>query len=283
MSWLLPLLNLAHQARAAPTLDTPSSKGNPPLVLVNGLAGAILKGKWTDVHEPHFWCSKTSKGYETLWLNLEQVVPFQKDCLMNRLVLHYDHTTGAYSNTSGVDVDSNVDWGGVGGLAYLDPSLGPAKKATSYFADLIDALIGVGYHVGKNLRGAPYDFRYAPPSMAGFEADLKALVEETYAANGHTPVTLVSHSMGCFHALFFLEQQSQEWKDAYVHAWIPISPAIGGTINVVNEGKFAKSPWVTPRMYGFITNWSTSTDPITDHSMKILPRFLRSACSSFDS
>ena len=45
--------------------------------------------------------------------------------------------------------------------------------------------------------------------MESFEADLKSLVEETYANNAGTPVTTVSHSMGCYHALYFLQQQSQ--------------------------------------------------------------------------
>ncbi len=229
-SWMLPLLYLAHHARAAPTPHI-RSKDNPPLVLVNGLAGAILKGKWTDVHEPHFWCSKTSKGYETLWLNLEQVVPFQKDCLMNRLVLHYDPTIGAYSNTSGVDVDSNVDWGGVGGLAYLDPSLGPAKKATGYFADLIDALTGAGYQIGKNLRGAPYDWRLASDGHAvpfQYYDKLRALIEDTVAANGGARVWLVAHSLGCPTTSAFLRRQASDWLTDNVAGFVALAGVWGG-------------------------------------------------------
>mmetsp|Transcript_89713 Transcript_89713/g.256411 ORF Transcript_89713/g.256411 Transcript_89713/m.256411 type:complete len:391 (-) Transcript_89713:185-1357(-) len=172
-------------------------------------------------------------------------------------------STSSRTDQEGVSVRV-PDWGQTTAFESLSPSL-LLEGATHYFSKFNDALEdgesrplkllashtsshshirprshphphpvhvdAAGYSRGSSIRGAPYDFRYAPPSMESFETELKALVEETYAANDNTPVTMVSHSMGCYHALYFLQQQSQEWKDTYVHAWVPISPAIGGTVN----------------------------------------------------
>ena len=61
-------------------------------------------------------------------------------------------------DAEGVTLDTNVDWGGVGGVASLDPSL---PKETGYFLPLITYLESLGgYTRGQNLHGIPYDWRY---------------------------------------------------------------------------------------------------------------------------
>mmetsp|Transcript_89714 Transcript_89714/g.256415 ORF Transcript_89714/g.256415 Transcript_89714/m.256415 type:complete len:206 (-) Transcript_89714:876-1493(-) len=150
-------------------------------------------------------------------------------------------STSSRTDQEGVSVRV-PDWGQTTAFESLSPSL-LLEGATHYFSKFNDALEdgesrplkllashtsshshirprshphphpvhvdAAGYSRGSSIRGAPYDFRYAPPSMESFETELKALVEETYAANDNTPVTMVSHSMGCYHALYFLQQQSQ--------------------------------------------------------------------------
>ncbi|KAG5611415.1 hypothetical protein H5410_022696 [Solanum commersonii] len=55
---------------------------------------------------------------------------------------------------------------------------------------LVKALEEVGYRNGKNLFGAPYNFRY------GLAADGLGLIESASNSNGGKPVILVSHSLG---------------------------------------------------------------------------------------
>ena len=50
-----------------------------------------------------------------------------------------------------------------------------------------------------------------------------------YTSNGRRKVTLVSHSMGCPVTLFFLNNVvTQQWKNTYIYAFIPIAPAWSG-------------------------------------------------------
>ena len=68
----------------------------------------------------------------------------------------------------------------------------------------------------------------------GYYRELKALVEEMYAANGRTPVTLVVHSMGGPVSLYFLNNiVSQSWKDTYIHAYVPIAAAWDGGLEAL--------------------------------------------------
>ena len=58
---------------------------------------------------------------------------------------------------------------------------------------------------------------------------LQALVEEMYISSGGKRVSLVVHSMGGPLTLHFLNQLvTEEWKDKYIHAFIPIAGAWSG-------------------------------------------------------
>ena len=62
----------------------------------------------------------------------------------------------------------------------------------------------------------------------GYFTKLQSLVEEMYNV-GNGGVTIIVHSMGGPVSLYFLTSVvSQEWKDQYIHAYIPLSPAYAG-------------------------------------------------------
>jgi uncharacterized membrane protein YgcG len=107
---------------------------------------------------------------------------------------------------------------------------GAVRNASNVYAPLIDALVeqqGSGDAARDvTVRGSPYDFRRVTPT-----AQFQAAVEAAFAAgNGTKKVTLLSHSLGCLQALYFLSQMSAEWKAAHVSAWVPLSPAYGGAV-----------------------------------------------------
>ena len=51
--------------------------------------------------------------------------------------------------------------------------------------------------------------------------------------NDNIPVLLVTHSMGSIMALYFLNQQSQAWKEKYIRSFVSIAGVWGGTARAV--------------------------------------------------
>ena len=63
----------------------------------------------------------------------------------------------------------------------------------------------------------------------GYYAALKQLVEDTYTQNGNVKVSLLAFSIGGPVSHFFLTRVvNQEWKDTYIHSYIPIAAAWSG-------------------------------------------------------
>lgn len=62
---------------------------------------------------------------------------------------------------------------------------------------------------------------------------LKQLVEDTYQANGNQPVMLIAHSMGGPMSLFFLNLQTQQWKDQYIKCLVTLSAVWGGSVKAI--------------------------------------------------
>ena len=90
------------------------------------------------------------------------------------------------------------------------------------------ALVHNGYERGLTVRGAPYDFRYAPHSQAFYFVQLRQLVEETWAINGRRKVVLLAHSMGGLYAAYFLSRQPAAWKDRCVEALVSVNTPWAG-------------------------------------------------------
>ena len=90
-------------------------------------------------------------------------------------------------------------------------------------------LVSWGYERGKTVRGAPYDFRYAPHSLTSYYARLKSLIEEMYSSNGNRSVVLLGHSQGGLVSQYFLQQQAQQWKDVYIHSLVTVGTPWAGS------------------------------------------------------
>ena len=215
----------------------------PPVILLNGLAGSVVNARLDHLAEaPHVYCTRDSKGtFDQLWVSVDELVPGVIDCNFDNLRLHYNASTKAYANKPGVTIDASVDWGGVGGLDFLDAKL----HVGGYFHSLIRHLEAtLGYKVGLSLRGAPYDWRQAPDGFSTVDAGaaykggsyfdrLRQLVEETRKLNGQRRVVLVTHSMGGPTAYAFLRTMSAPWKATHIAALIALSPPFGGALSTM--------------------------------------------------
>ena len=74
--------------------------------------------------------------------------------------LKYDPTTGQYSNNDGVETRV-PDFGGTSSIEYLDPST-KWFDTTNYFHAMVQHFVDKGYTRGKDIVGAPYDWRFSP-------------------------------------------------------------------------------------------------------------------------
>jgi len=205
------------------------SKALPPVVIVPGDGSNQLEAKLNKPTTVHFYCSKTADWFR-LWLNTVQLLG-GTSCWADNIKLVYDEESDTLANSPGVETRV-PDFGGTSAFEELDPSI-PGHK-TAAFYNMVNGLVAAGHVKSSTLRGAPYDFRYAPSSPVGakFQSDLKELIEKTVTAQGQR-ASLVSHSMGCLQTLYFLNHQTQEWKDKFIERWIPISGPYGGSAELM--------------------------------------------------
>lgn len=200
-----------------------------PVILIPGDGGSQLEAKLNKSTVVHYICGKTSNDYFNIWLNLELLVPLVIDCWIDNTRLEYDNVTRTTRNPPGVDIRV-PGWGDPEPVEWLDPS---HASTGVYFNGIADALVKIGYVRNVSIRGAPYDFRKAPNENAEFFVKLKLLVEETYANNNKSAVTLLVHSLGGSMGLHFLRLQSQKWKDTYIKRMISLSTPWGGAVKAL--------------------------------------------------
>lgn len=231
-AWLGGKLRATHLSIARAEAKKSNDVHVAPVVIVPGTGGNQLEARLTaDYKATKPWCCNFRKGYFRLWLDLKTLFPPFTSCFAERLSLYYNPETDAYSNVKGVETRVPY-FGTTKGMEYLDPSL---KFLTGYMIDLVNALKARGYESGKSIFGAPYDFRFAPGPHASDVAlkylkDLKELIEAASRANDNQPVVVLAHSMGCLWTLYFLNQQSVQWKSQYVARFISVSAPWGGAV-----------------------------------------------------
>ena len=83
------------------------------------------------------------------------------------------------------------------------------------------------------------------------------LVEETYLRSGSLKVSLITHSMGGLLGLYFLQSQTQEWLQQYVHSFVPLNtPWRGAVIQLNTYARYFKEK------INEILNFCSSVDTI---------------------
>jgi len=205
--------------------------GLPPVIMVPGLVGSVLEAKQDDAPRPHWYC-KSTEGWHKVWIDVDETLFLP--CLNSLLNLSFDVDAAEYVNTPGVQIRPR-DFGGVHGIDYMLPLY-------KEWQDIIKTFEARGYVVGKDLHGAPYDWRLAGDGHAvrtalgvgGFYENLKTLIEQTVDRNGE-PASIVAHSLGCptMH-YFFHSYVSSTWLGKFVKQFVPMAGPWAGTGQAVH-------------------------------------------------
>ena len=160
-------------------------------------------------------------------------------CWFDNLAIIYEDSNNTFRNHPGVEIKPR-DFGGLNGVNKLDHFDDPFDL-TAYYQDIIDALLAVGYEPGKDLFGAPYDWRLPVDYLYShdifgtnqtFEQDVIDLVEKAFNATGKR-VSLITHSMGGPTVLYFLNRRPLEWKETYIENFVPIAGPWAGTLKAL--------------------------------------------------
>ncbi|CAF1431680.1 unnamed protein product [Rotaria sordida] len=200
-----------------------------PAIFIPGNGGSQI---WARLNRttppPHFLCARHVDWFE-LWFNIRLLLPEVIDCFIDNMRLTYNSTTKKTSNLDGIDIKI-PGFGETSTIEYFDSS---GYSFSSYFASIIRSLVTLGYKRGLNLRGAPYDFRRGLDEQDNFLINLTQLVIDTYEKNNQTKIIFITHSMGGLFALYWLHQQTNSFKEKYIHSMINIGTPWGGAIKAL--------------------------------------------------
>lgn len=207
------------------SLNRPSS----PVMMVPGYGGSQLEARLDKPSVVRYFCDHKS-DWSDVWINVKLLLPYMIDCLIDNLRLEFDHSTNTTRNTAGVEVRVK-NGSSTSSVEYLNNL---QISGFAYFAPIVNQLVEqLGYERESNVRGAPYDFRKAPNELGDYFAQLKTTSELSFEQNNRKPVSYICHSMGCNNMLYFLQRQSQRWKDKYVRRLISIAAPWGGSLSAM--------------------------------------------------
>ncbi|XP_070506922.1 lysosomal phospholipase A and acyltransferase-like isoform X2 [Chironomus tepperi] len=227
--FIIFVLQIFDNSEASFVIRRAPKKPLSPVIFVPGDGGSQVDVKLNKPSTVHIFCTKTTKDYFNVWLNLELLAPLIIDCWTDNAKLHYDNVTRTTSNSPGVE-HRIPGWGDSETVEWIDPS---HAKQGAYFKTIGNMLVANGYVRNVSMRGAPFDFRKGPSELGQYFIDLKKLTEDTYELNDNEPITYIAHSMGAPMLMIFFQQQTEAWKEKYVRRMITVAGAWAGSAKAV--------------------------------------------------
>lgn len=205
-----------------------------PVILVPGYGGSRLEAKRNKTTVKHYFCEKHS-DWSNIWIDLKLMLPYMIDCLIDDFRLEFDTKTNRTHNTQGIDIRVREP----DNLATVEYLTDIHLSSFSYFAPIIRKLTYTyGYKRDYNILGAPYDFRKAPNELEEYFDKMRRTSESLYEQFGGKRINFICHSMGCNNVLYFLQNQSQQWKDKHVLRLISLAAPWGGAMQAVRATAF---------------------------------------------
>ena len=198
----------------------------PPVIFLPGYAGSELYAEVADVNNIPLSCEGIIPiGQPFRVLGNVTMVSKYPECVHELMKVEFNESSLEFLPREGIHI-STKDFGSFNGMVP-----GPYKSFERQLNDW-------GYETGKDLFGAPYDYRYLSVSSLkriGFIDQLKGLVEAVYTLNNYRKVILIGHSNGGPTLYAFLSSLESSWKDSYVAGIIPLSGNFLGTMNVIKS------------------------------------------------
>lgn len=221
----------------------------PSVLLVPGLFGTRLKASGPrtsfgkDCPESYTVTQLDNTFEATVWLDWSLAVkagfnsPYMK-CWEEMLKIRLRRVNGllnfdTYLDNFKVEVaSSQSDKFHPEPIEVLAPSwniLDTFVNPSTYFKPIAQALRDVKYETGfdGDLFAMPYDWRLSP-----LEFDFVPIKEEIErrVKKFGKKVFLISHSMGCYYSLWFLNAYvDRDWKDSHIAGWMSITGALAGS------------------------------------------------------
>ncbi|KAH0805184.1 Lecithin:cholesterol acyltransferase family protein [Histomonas meleagridis] len=147
-------------------------------------------------------------------------------------MLHYDKNTDTYLNSKNTTVQV-VDFGGVSGIDYIHEYPFGIRGGPGFYR-YIKLAQERGYVVGKDLFGAPYDWRYGIFLNDTFWQSFSELIENSVNINGEK-ASIHAHSFGCVLTHYFLTHHvTEEWKSQYIQNVVLVGPAFSSSPMAMN-------------------------------------------------
>jgi pimeloyl-ACP methyl ester carboxylesterase len=249
-----PTFDRVRRPAAAASCSQPRCGGHP-LVIVPSLIGNQLNATLTNAQgEPHWWCSTNAPNYR-LFIDVLDFVPYSplQSCFWHNIGLVFNGTESV--SPDGVRVDVPLE---LSATACLD-----ADCKVPIWAGIIDMLAtNLSYTPGVDVVSVNYDWRLGPDAMSSTFARTKAVIENVASQTGQ-PVVIVGLSMGSPHAALFLSLQTQSWRSKFVHGFVSLSGAFGGslwaTISQISSGLpiYANSTINGAQLFAAARGWSS--------------------------
>ena len=275
LSYLVVIIVILQCAQL-PTTASNEANHIHPIIIIPGFLGSQMRAILDKPSRVSWFCNK-QKGWHNIWYDSNAVTPIAVNCWVDNMRLVFNPESGTTRNSPGVETRM-VAWGHTYGVEDLSSwsehkntigqqSEGLEKNGyllgkTAYFSTFVNYMVEELHYIrNKSIRAAPYDFRKAPFDDVGYFFKLTKLIEDTYVLNGNKSIILLSHSMGCMQTLYLLKGKSQDWKDTYIKAWIPIAAPFGGslkTLRALNEGEPLLFNWFKEKMRNLFRTFSSS-------------------------
>ncbi|ONM20979.1 Lecithin-cholesterol acyltransferase-like 1 [Zea mays] len=202
-----------------------------PIFLVAGMSCSDLEARLTEEYRPsvpHCGAMK-GKGWFGLWKNSSELLSRDyMQCFEEQMSLVYDPDINEYRNLAGVETRV-PNFGSTRAFSYKNP-----LKSDWCLGKLRAALEDMGYRDGDTMFGAPYDFRYAPPSPGQtsevYSRYFKELMELVEAASERTrkKAVILGHSFGGMVALEFVRNTPPAWRSEHIERLVLVAPTLPG-------------------------------------------------------
>jgi lecithin-cholesterol acyltransferase len=143
------------------------------------------------------------------------------------MTVDFDEHNSSLRNRDRVTLFAD-DFGGVSGIRGTGITVF-GIPVPPYFHFIISRFEKLGYKIGRDLFGAPYDWRFGAAQPESYFDNLKNLIEQAYQTNNHS-VSILAHSLGCqITHLLLTEKTTAEWRQKYINTTTYIAPSWSGS------------------------------------------------------